>query len=76
MKDGRIDRKPPGTVRYASTTIGTNDDSTMSVGLANLPGGDLFAANADRDVSDDLGLNEVERIELKRSRGVVLAKKG
>lgn len=45
-----------------TTTIGTNDASTMSRGLGNLPGADNFAANADRTVCNDLGFPNTEAV--------------
>jgi hypothetical protein len=45
-----------------NTTIGTNDDSTMSRGLGNLPGSDVFAANGDRAVCNNLGFANTEAV--------------
>ncbi len=43
-----------------NTAIGTNDTSTMSRGLGSLPGSDVFAANGDRTVCNNLGFPNTE----------------
>lgn len=45
-----------------NTTIGTNDSTTMTRGLGNLPGGHNFAANGDIDVCNALGFPDSESV--------------